>query len=102
MLSANVRRLVFIKLNMHLVPHYSHSETDMNSLVSINESWVQSILEATEQCGREIEIQQVTEQARGIDCTGVDLLEGIDVVEATDEVDVLELEDEEDILLDFL
>jgi hypothetical protein len=102
MLSATLRRLVFVKLNMHLVPHDSLSETDMNSLVEIDESWVQSIVEATEQYDREIEIQQVTEQARGIECTGVGLfLEGGDVVDATEEVDELELEDEDAALLDF-
>jgi hAT family C-terminal dimerisation region len=100
MLSSTLRRLVFVKLNMHLVPHDSLSETDMNSLVEIDESWVQSIVEATEQYDREIEIQNVAEQARGIECTGVDLLlEG--VVDASEEVDGLELEDDEAALLDF-
>jgi hypothetical protein len=103
MLSDTLRRLVFVKLNMHLVPHDSLSETDMSTLVEVDESWVQSIVVATEQYDREIEIQHITEQARYTECAGVDLiLEGVDIVDAAEEADALEIEDEEDALLDFL
>jgi hypothetical protein len=104
MLSDTLRRLVCVKLDMHLVPHDSLSETDINTraLVEIDESLVQSILVATEQYDREIEIQQVAEQAGGIECAGVDLIsERVDVVDAAEEADELQLEDEEDALLDF-
>jgi hypothetical protein len=49
MLSDTLRRLVFVKLNWHLVPHNSLSETDRNTLEEIDEKWVQSITVATEQ-----------------------------------------------------
>jgi hypothetical protein len=98
MLSDTLRKLVFVKLNMHLVPHGSVSETDMNTLVEFDESWVQSIVVATEQYDREIEIQSITEQARYTECAGVDLmLEGVVVVDAAEEADALEIEDQGDI-----
>jgi hypothetical protein len=101
-LSDTLRRLVFVKRNMHLVPHDSLSETDMNTLVKVDESWVQSIVVATEQYDRGIEIQNITEQARCTECAGVHLmLEGVNVVDAAEETDALEIEDEGDVLLDF-
>jgi hypothetical protein len=87
---------------MHLVPHDSLSETDMNTLVEVEESGVRSVVVATEQYDREIEIQNITEQARYIECAGVDLmLEGVYVVDNAEQADALEIEDEEDALLDF-
>jgi hypothetical protein len=80
LLSDTLRRLAFVKLSMHLVPHDSLSETDMNTLVEVDESWGRSIVFATEQYAREIEIQNLTEQARYTECAGVDLmLEGVDL-----------------------
>jgi hypothetical protein len=53
-------------------------QTDMNTLVEVDESWVRSIVFATKQYAREIEIQNITEQSRYTECAGVDLmLEGV-------------------------
>jgi hypothetical protein len=41
-----------------MVLHDSISEAGWNTLVEIDENWVQSIVAATEQYNREIEIQQ--------------------------------------------
>ena len=63
LLSTTLRRLVFVKLNMHLLPHDSLAQEDMDDLNECDENWVQSIVEATEQFDPEGELQKVVEQA---------------------------------------
>jgi hypothetical protein len=104
LLSTTLRRLVFVKLNMHLVPHDSLAEADMNAISEVDESWVQSTVDATEQYDRETELQQVAdhEQARNSDVAGVNMILGdAHGLDADEESDELDLEEEEDALLDF-
>jgi hypothetical protein len=99
--SDTLRRFVFVQLNMHLVPH-SLSETEMNTLIEIDESWVPSIVVATEHYDCEMEVQQVTKQAMGFKCAGVNLmLEDVDVLDVADEADELKSQDKENALLHF-
>jgi hypothetical protein len=89
MLSDTLRRFVFVQLNMHLVPH-GLSDDHSNTVVQIDGGWEQSIIVATAQMSCYMEIQQVAEQARDVECAGVELmLEGVDVVDAAEEADEL-------------
>jgi hypothetical protein len=65
------RRLVFVKLNMHLIAHDSLAETEMSEFNEGNDSWVQTLVEATEQYDLENELQSVARHAKEDDVAGV-------------------------------
>jgi diadenosine tetraphosphate (Ap4A) HIT family hydrolase len=47
-LSTTLRRLEFVELHMHLIPRDSLGETGMSEFNECSDSWVQTVLEATE------------------------------------------------------
>jgi hypothetical protein len=71
LLSTTLRRLVFVKQNMHLIPHDSLVETEMSEYNEGTDSWVQIIVEATEQHDLENELQSVARHAKEDDVAGV-------------------------------
>jgi hypothetical protein len=94
LLRTTIRRLVFVKLNMHLIPHDRPVETEMSVYNEGTDSWVQTILEATEQHDLENELQSVARHAKDDDVAGVNQDVG-DLDEERAGEDSLE-EDEED------
>lgn len=97
MLSTTLRRLVFVKLNMHLIPHDSLTQADMNECNTFDRGWVQSIVDATEQHDHELEVQKAAKE--GEDAVVVPFESGAGVSEPQDVVE-LDSEEEEDALMD--
>jgi hypothetical protein len=100
LLSTTLRRLVFVKLNMHMVPHDSLADTEMSEFAETNEAWVQSIVEATEQYDFDIELHKVAEQAKESDMVDVNTA-ARDLNEENDDIVSFECEhkDSDDALL---
>jgi hypothetical protein len=71
LLISTLRRLVFVKMNMHLIPHDSLEETEMSEYSEGTDSWVQTIVEATEQYDLENELQSVVRHAKEDEVAGV-------------------------------
>jgi hypothetical protein len=95
LLSTTLRRLVSVKLDMHLIPHDSLVETEMSEYSEGTDSWVQTIVEATEQHDLENDLQSVARHAKEDDVAGVNQNVG-DLDEEQVGEDSLEGDEEDD------
>ena len=55
-----------MKLNMHLIPRDSLAEDGVDEFDQVDMHWVNSIVEASEQYDREIEIKRAADESKSI------------------------------------